>query len=261
VALLPPIPNARLTQAFGPSQLSVEPHMFANATKAAFLAETGMTFHQHFHPALDLSAPEGTQILASEAGKVIFSGFDTSGGGNKIQVQIRPNVSYASNHCSVLLVKTGANVIRGQPIATVGATGLAFGNHDHFWVLIDELVGGTLRHNYHNPALFLPGGALADSELIAPPGGPAAVLFVKLNGPNINIRLRPTLELGSIFATSRTDGIHRLGKVIAPLNAHMRFGGFVNGDGLVWAMVHFAGGKRFIAKTLIHFVGHADDPA
>jgi murein DD-endopeptidase MepM/ murein hydrolase activator NlpD len=258
MALLPPVPNARLTQAFGPSQLSIEPHMFASATKAAFLAEAGMTFHDHFHPALDLAAPEGTEILASEAGEVVFSGFDNSGGGNKVQVEIKPNVSYSSNHCSSLLVKTGAQVTRGQPIAKVGHTGLATGNHNHFWVGIDEIVSGVLRHNYHNPALFLPGGALADSDLIKPPGGPAggptAGKAVQLNGPHINIRSQPSLELSSIFATSKDDGIRRLDKVIAPLDVKMPFRGWVNCDGLIWAVVRLLDGKRFIWKNLIHFV-------
>ncbi len=251
MALLSPIPNAKLTQPFGPSKLSVEPHMFANATRANFLAEAGLTFHEHFHPALDLAAPFGTPILASETGKVIFSGLDAGGGGNKIQVLIKPNVSYCSNHCSSLLVKTGAVVTRGQPIARVGATGLATGNHDHFWVEIDELVDGRLRRNYHNPALFLPGGSLADSDLISPAG---AIRSIQLNGPNANIRSAPTLQLASIFASSKTDGIYRLGKVIAPLNTKMRFGGWASGDGLIWAKAYLGGTYRFIWKSLIHFV-------
>jgi len=251
VALLAPIPNAKLTQPFGPSALSVEPHMYANATKANFLAEAGFTFHQHFHPALDLAAPAGTAILASEAGKVVFSGWDASGGGNKVQVQVRPNVSYCSNHCSALLVKVGAVVTRGQPIARVGATGLATGNHDHFWVEIDEMVDGRLRRNYYNPALFLPGGAMADSDLIAPPG---VVRYVQLNGPDANIRSAPSLQLGSVYASSRTDGIHHLGTVIAPLNVKMRFFGWVAGDGLTWAKAYLNGGYRYIWKSLVHFV-------
>ena len=251
MALLPPITNAILTQAFGPSKLSVEPHMYANATKANFLAEAGLTFQGHFHPALDLAAPFGTPILASEAGKVVFSGLDPGGGGNKIQVLIRPNVSYASNHCSTLLVQTGAVVSRGQPIARVGATGLATGNHDHFWVEIDELVAGRLRHNYYDPALFLPGGAMADSELVAPANG---VSYVQLNGPNANVRTAPTLQLSSIFASSKADGIYRLGRAIAPLNVKMRFGGWASGDGLIWAKAYLGGTYRFIWKSLIHFV-------
>ncbi len=250
MALLPPIPNAKLTQPFGPSKLSIEPHMYANATKANFLAEAGLTFHEHFHPALDLAAPFGTPILASEAGKVIFSGLDASGGGNKIQVLIRPNVSYASNHCSALLVNTGAVVTRGQAIAQVGATGLATGNLDHFWVEIDELVGDRLRHNYYDPALFMRGGALAHSDLITPAD---AIRYVQLNGPNANIRSTPSLQLGSVYATSNADGIHRLGKVIAPLNTKMRFGGWASGYGLIWAKVYLGGTYRFIWKSLIHF--------
>jgi hypothetical protein len=252
VALLPPIHKGRITQGFGPSAINAEPAMFADAKRANFAAGQAMKFFDHFHSALDISAKEGTPILASESGKVIFASRQQDHN-LKIQVQINPTTSYSSNHCSKLLVKAGEKVVRGQPIAKVGHSGFAIGDHNHFWVQVDQVSEGFVRHNFHDPLLYLPGGALAASDLILPPGGGVA-MFVQLNGPGINIRTAPTLTLSSIFATSTSDGIVRLGKVISPLDREMRFGGLANGDGLVWVRARIGGAYRFISKSLVHFV-------
>jgi xanthine/uracil permease len=58
---------------------------------------------------------------------------------------------------------------------------------------------------------------------------------------------------GGTKAASPT-GIMRQGVVIAPLNKEMRFGGWANGDGQVWARARLGGAYRFIRKDLIHFV-------
>jgi murein DD-endopeptidase MepM/ murein hydrolase activator NlpD len=205
--------------------------MYADSTRANFAPEKGFRPFDHFHPAIDLGAPEGTPIVASEAGKVVFAGRQVDGN-LKIQVQIRPGVSYSSNHCARLLVRLGANVTRGQKIATVGHSGNADGNHNHFWVGIDAIVEGFLRHSYHDPTLFLPGGSRANSPLILPPG---TARFVQVNGPGINIRSKPTMTLDSVYATTDAAGIMRNGVVIAPLDKEMGFGGWENGDGAVWA--------------------------
>lgn len=250
MALLPPQANMDITQPFGPSNLLAEPAMFADVTRANFSPGQGFRFFDHFHSALDISGAPGTAIFASEAGQVVFAGRqpDTN---LKVQVQIRPNVFYSSNHCKELFVKVGDPVVRGQTIAEVGSSGHAFGAHNHFWVGIAVFSHGVLRLNYHNPALFLPGGAQANSPLIA---SPDADLFIQLNGPGINIRTAPTLTLDTVFATSTPAGIVRNGGVIARLDRRMRFISWVNGDGLVWAKVRLSGANRFIWKQLVHFV-------
>jgi murein DD-endopeptidase MepM/ murein hydrolase activator NlpD len=258
MALQHPIPSATLTQKYGPSALGVEPAMFASSTRAYWQPFSGLTFYAHFHPALDLAAPGGTPILASEAGRVVESYFDSkNGGGNKVTVEIRPNVRYTSNHMASRAVGLGAIVKRGQVLGTVGTTGWSTGNHDHFQVTIREVDGaGVARTFLYNPALFLQGGSMAGDPRILPVGGAAPTQAVVVNGPGINIRSTPDLDVGSgnIFATTTTAGIVRGGKVIFPLDYKMKFGGWVDNDDGRWCKMHLAGGYRYCKKELIHFV-------
>lgn len=160
MALLPPFAYT-LTQGFGPSALSIEPAGYGSPDKqqGSFAAIAGWTRYSHFHPALDLAAPKGTPILASEDGVVTQAGLDA---GLSLRVQIRPGVTYSHSHCNSLLVKVGDSVKRGQQIATVGMTGLATGPHSHFWVGF----GAGSGMLYQNPLRFLPGGDLVNDPRI-----------------------------------------------------------------------------------------------
>jgi len=259
MALLAPISGAVLTQKYGLSPLGVEPAMFASATRAYWQPFSGLTFYAHFHPALDLAAELGTPILASEAGRVVESYFDsTNGGGNKVTVEIRPNVRYTSNHMQQRHVGVGAIVTRGQRLGTVGSTGWSTGPHNHFTVTIKEFDGaGVGRTFLYNPTLFLPGGSMAGDPRIqplAPP--PPQESYVALNGPGINIRRTPDLDKGSenVYATSTAEGIFRKGELIGPLGKAMKFDGWVTNDDGTWARFYLGGGKRFCKKELVHFV-------
>ena len=154
-----------LTQGFGPSTLSVEPAMYMSpdGQQACYAALPGWTRYTDFHPALDLAAPAGTPILASEAGTCTEAG---NAAGLSLRIEIRPGVFYSHSHCSVLLVKEGDHVARDQVIAKVGMTGLATGNHSHFWVGTNTINGMI----FLNPLRFLPGGDLANDPRIKPLG-------------------------------------------------------------------------------------------
>lgn len=88
---------------------------------------------QRFHSGLDIAAPEGTPILAPEAGTVIYSGW-VSGYGKTVIIDHGDGISTLFGHCSVLLVSGGEKVKRGEPVARVGSTGLSTGPHLHFEV-------------------------------------------------------------------------------------------------------------------------------
>ncbi len=258
MALAHPVPGATLTQKYGPSKLSVEPAMFANATRAYWQPFNGGTFYSHYHPALDLAAAGGTPIVASEAGRVVESYYDsTNGGGNKITVEIRPNVRYTSNHMQSRAVGIGAVVARGQKLGTVGTTGWSSGNHDHFQVTIREVDGaGVARTFMYNPTLFLSGGSMAGDPRITPLSTSTPTKLIALNGPGINIRTTPNLDVGStnVYATSTDTGIYRNGKKIAELGHQMKFGNWVSNDDGMWARAWFYNAYRYIKKELIHFV-------
>lgn len=84
-----------------------------------------------FHNGIDIAAPPGTPIYASANGRVIFA--DSLGGyGKTIRIVHKDGYSTFYAHCSVILVKTGQQVRRGQIIARVGKTGKVTGSHLHF---------------------------------------------------------------------------------------------------------------------------------
>ena len=80
-----------------------------------------------------ISSPRGTSIQAAADGEVIFSGWGPGGYGRIVILQHQAEVVtiYAHNHDN--LVRLGQRV-QGEPIATVGQSGRATGNHLHFEV-------------------------------------------------------------------------------------------------------------------------------
>jgi murein DD-endopeptidase MepM/ murein hydrolase activator NlpD len=86
------------------------------------------------HDGVDISAPRGTSIQAAADGEVIFSGWGPGGYGRIVILQHQAEIVtiYAHNHDN--LVRLGQRVRQGEPIATVGQSGRATGNHLHFEV-------------------------------------------------------------------------------------------------------------------------------
>jgi murein DD-endopeptidase MepM/ murein hydrolase activator NlpD len=98
------------------------------------------------HDGIDIAAPEGTAITAAAAGTVLFAG-EQSGYGSIVILEHEGGLVTLYAHASELLVRDGARVRRGQPIARVGQTGKTTGPHLHF-----EVRDGTRPRN---PLLFL----------------------------------------------------------------------------------------------------------
>ena len=86
-----------------------------------------------FHGGLDLRAQEGTPVYAAADGVVVESG--SSGAyGNVVIVDHGGGLRTLYAHHERNLVRAGDRVRRGQPIALVGHTGNATGDHLHFEV-------------------------------------------------------------------------------------------------------------------------------
>ncbi len=93
-----------------------------------------------FHTGIDYAAPYGTPIKASNAGKVIYSGW--YGGYGKVVIIDHGSCTGAPTttlyaHMSKQNVSVGDNVTRGQVIGFVGSTGYSTGPHCHFEVRIN----------------------------------------------------------------------------------------------------------------------------
>lgn len=84
-----------------------------------------------FHNGLDLRAPAGTPVYAAADGVVMASG---AAGAYGLRVVVDHGAGLRSlyAHHSRNLVRPGERVRRGQPIALVGRTGNATGDHLHF---------------------------------------------------------------------------------------------------------------------------------
>jgi murein DD-endopeptidase MepM/ murein hydrolase activator NlpD len=88
---------------------------------------------RRFHAGLDLRAREGTPVYAAADGVVSMSG--TSGAyGSMVIVDHAGGLQTLYAHHQRNLVKAGDPVRRGQPIALVGHSGNATGDHLHFEV-------------------------------------------------------------------------------------------------------------------------------
>jgi len=99
------------------------------------------------HPGVDIPSSRGTIIRASMEGKVIFCGF-AGGYGRMITLEHRNGYISKYAHNSVLLVKKGDYVQKGQVLALVGSTGHSTGNHLHFEIRCENIP--------LNPLDFLP---------------------------------------------------------------------------------------------------------
>jgi murein DD-endopeptidase MepM/ murein hydrolase activator NlpD len=72
---------------------------------------------------INIAAPKGAAVEATEAGTVAYTGNELRGYGNLILVKHPNGWISAYAHCDQMLVQRGQRVARGQVIARVGSTG------------------------------------------------------------------------------------------------------------------------------------------
>jgi murein DD-endopeptidase MepM/ murein hydrolase activator NlpD len=97
------------------------------------------------HYGIDIPAPEGTNIVAPDNGKVVYTGYSEDFGNILV---IRSGIyDFIFGHCSNILVSNGQTVSKGQAIAKVGSTGRATGPHLDFRVTLGPYTQG----NYIDP--------------------------------------------------------------------------------------------------------------
>ena len=102
--------------------------------------------HKRFHHGIDLSAPKGENIFATDKGKVIWA--KRNGGyGLTVMILHKNNMISLYAHLSKIEVKKGEFIKQGKIIGKVGSTGRSTGAHLHF----------EIRKNKHsvNPMDYL----------------------------------------------------------------------------------------------------------
>ncbi|MEA1960901.1 MAG: peptidoglycan DD-metalloendopeptidase family protein [Bacillota bacterium] len=101
----------------------------------------GMRFHpilkrNKLHTGVDIGATYGSNIVAADSGKVVFSGY-MNGYGGTIVIDHGAGMSTLYAHQSKRLVSVGDLVTKGDTIGKVGSTGWSTGPHLHFEVRVN----------------------------------------------------------------------------------------------------------------------------
>ncbi len=90
------------------------------------------------HHGVDILAPDGTEVRASEFGLVLYTGDALRGYGNVIVLDHGEGITTLYAHLSEFRVRSGDAVAAGQVIGTVGRTGNATTSHCHFELRLDN---------------------------------------------------------------------------------------------------------------------------
>ena len=97
---------------------------------------------------IDIAAPQGTNVVASRSGKVVFSDDKVKGMGKTLIIQHDNGYSTLYAYNSENLVNSGDHVEQSQAIAKVGRTGRAKKPSLHFQI--------RKGHEPENPYYYLP---------------------------------------------------------------------------------------------------------
>lgn len=84
------------------------------------------------HLGIDLAAPKGTPIIASQSGTVIYAGREFKGYGKMVLIESGDGWATLYAHFDKILVTEGQKVRQGEVVGAMGRTGRATGVHLHF---------------------------------------------------------------------------------------------------------------------------------
>ncbi len=93
------------------------------------------TYFSGWHPGIDIAAAFGTHIGAADGGTVVSSGWNNWGYGYRVVIDHGNGYSTTYNHLSVISVRSGQVVGKGQQVGLMGSTGRSTGPHLHFEIL------------------------------------------------------------------------------------------------------------------------------
>ena len=99
---------------------------------------------QGIHTGIDVAAPYGTVIVAADDGVVDAVGFIPTGG-RRVCVLHAGGLESCDYHTALPLVALGDHVVRGQPLALMGLTGVTTGPHVHWEAKRDDAIVDPLK--------------------------------------------------------------------------------------------------------------------
>lgn len=98
-----------------------------------------------FHYGVDLAAPTGTTVRASDGGVVTFAGW-SGGYGNLVVIDHGNGVTTKYGHNSSISVSEGQKISQYEEIAKVGSTGQSTGPHCHFEIRFDGTPANPMNY-------------------------------------------------------------------------------------------------------------------
>lgn len=114
-----------------------------SAARAGYADHRIMTYKgqqvgEAYHLGFDLASVRNADVPAANSGRVIFTG-EQGIYGNLIVLDHGLGVMSLYSHLSEITVKAGEIVKKGQLVGKTGETGLAFGDHLHFGMMVGGL--------------------------------------------------------------------------------------------------------------------------
>ena len=111
-----------------------------SAARAGFadhrlLLYKGKQVGESYHLGFDFASIRNADVPAANNGRVVFTG-ELGIYGNLIVIDHGLGVMSLYSHLNEILIQKGAIVTKGQLIGKTGTTGLAFGDHLHFGILV-----------------------------------------------------------------------------------------------------------------------------
>jgi murein DD-endopeptidase MepM/ murein hydrolase activator NlpD len=97
------------------------------------------------HTGVDIAAPYGTGIGASDDGIVVATGW-VAVGGLRVCVQHSEGLQTCYYHTGAVFVSPGQAVVRGQLIALIGMTGVTTGPHVHWELKVNGVAKDPLTY-------------------------------------------------------------------------------------------------------------------
>ena len=121
------------------ASIAADPRRFVRPVSGAI-----SQYLQGSHTGIDVAAPVGAILVASDDGVVDAVGW-VPVGGRRVCVLHQGGLESCDYHTSLALVAIGDHVVRGQPVALVGMTGMTNGPHVHWEAKLNGMVVDPLK--------------------------------------------------------------------------------------------------------------------
>ncbi len=120
--------------------IAKSPLRFIRPTSGAYT-----NYVQRGHTGIDVAAPYGSLVYAGDDGVVTGVGMHQYGG-HYVCVTHPNRVELCDYHISLALVRAGERVVRGQPVALIGMSGITTGPHVHWEAKLDGEIVDPLKY-------------------------------------------------------------------------------------------------------------------